>query len=727
MNALLVSAAVIVLGAAWWFLWRPVPQTSGRLTAAVRAEVRVERDERGVPHITAQSLDDLFFAQGYVTAQDRLWQLDSIRRLARGELSEVAGKVALESDTKARKLRIWRIAESSVAKLNAQERALLGAYARGVNAYIDEHRGRLSPEFRILGYEPRPWRMADTLVVGLEMFRTLTTTWDDDLLRYNLMQGGDPEKVRALFPARSGKEILPGSNAWVVSGRHTASGQPILANDPHLPFTLPSTWHMVHLKAPGLNVVGATLPGVPGVLSGHNEHIAWGITNLGFDVQDLYAEQIDLRSGRYVHKGEVKQAALESEWIAVKGQRPVRLASWLTVHGPVFTNSGAQNFALKWSAAEYGISASFVLDLNRAKNWEEFRAALRQMTGPGQNFVYADRAGNIGYQATGWLPGRRGFDGSLPLDGVQGEQEWEGVTPFEQMPSAFNPPSGRIVSANTNIFPASFPSSVSGQFASHYRQRQIDDLLRAREGWKPEEMLVVQKDVYSGLALFLTREAMEAVRRKGGAGPAREAVTLLQGWNGQMEKETPQPVVAQILFQQLRRRLGEKAHKEKGAEYRTEISAAVVEEMLRSRPPGWFEDWDAMLVDALADAYDEAKRKYGRNAQNWDYGAVNMVHLRHPVLGQIPWIGEYFNLPEARMSGWTYTVKQTTPKLGPSMRSVLTPGNWDGSLMNVTVGQSEHRLSGHYKDQWEAYYVGKSFPLEFTRVDARSTLLLKPR
>ncbi len=228
---------------------------------------------------------------------------------------------------------------------------------------------------------------------------------------------------------------------------------------------------------------------------------------------------------------------------------------------------------------------------------------------------------------TGWLPRRRGFDGAFPLDGASGQQEWDGIVPFDEMPTAFNPASGRIVSANTNIFPASFPYGLSGQFASHYRQTQIDAMLMARSGWRPEEMLVVQKDVYSALFDFLARQALAATASKK-RGPARQGADLLRNWNGQMEKGTPQPVVAQLLFQQVRRRFGQLANREKGAEYRTEISAAVVERLLRERPAGWFADWDSMLVDALGDAYEEAQRMYGRSDAKWDYGVMNTVHLR---------------------------------------------------------------------------------------------------
>jgi penicillin amidase len=726
-NALVLVLALVVLGAGYYFLWRTLPEDSGRLPAPVSGEVRVERDARGVPHITAPTVEDALFAQGYVTAQDRLWQMDAIRRRAAGELSEIAGRAALESDTTARKLRLRRIAEDSALRLNPQDRALLGAYARGVNHFIRTHHGRYSPEFQLLSYAPRPWRISDTLLVGLEMYRTLTTTWDDDLLRFQMLEGGQPEKVRALFPPRSGEEILPGSNAWAISGRHTASGKPILANDPHLPFTNPATWHMAHLKAPGLNVAGATLPGVPGIISGHNEFIAWGITNLGYDVQDLYLEQIDLRTGRYSHKAEVLQARAENEWVAVRGEKPVPMVAWVTIHGPVFTTVGRHAFTLKWTAAEHGLSSYAILDINRARNWQEFRAALRRFSGPGQNFVYADREGNIGYQATGWLPVRKGFDGSFPLDGASGLNEWEGIIPFEELPSSLNPPSGRIVSANQNVFPENLPYEVSGQFASHYRQRQIDDRLGSRQVWKPEEMLTIQKDVYSGLAHFLAQAAVRAVElHSAPPASALDGAGLLAGWNGQMEVRMGQPFLAQLLFQHVRRMLAEQANPGKGAQYRSEISGAVVEGLLRERPAGWVEDWDKLLVQALADAVDEGRRMQGRNLRKWDWGAFNAVALQHPVFARVPLASSWFNIGPVPMSGSSFSIKQTTRALGPSMRFVADLSEWDQSRMNLTLGQSGHRLSGHYKDHWEAYYVGKSFPLEFERIQAKAKLILAP-
>ena len=296
-NFLLILAIVCVLAGAWWIIGRTAPKTSGTLLAPVAAEVLVTRDSLGIPHISARSIEDALFAQGYATAQDRLWQMDMLRRVAAGELSEVAGKVALELDTTARKLRMRHIAERQLARLAPPERALLAAYVRGVNEYISKNDGRWGPEFVAMGYEPRPWSPIDTLLVGLHMDRTLTSSWETDLRKARMIADGDPAKVRRLFPQRTGGEIIPGSNAWAIRGTQTASGKPLLASDPHLEFSVPAPWYVVHLKAPGLNVIGGSLPGTPLVLIGHNENIAWGITSLQMDSQDLYIERIDMRTG----------------------------------------------------------------------------------------------------------------------------------------------------------------------------------------------------------------------------------------------------------------------------------------------------------------------------------------------------------------------------------------------------------------------------------------------
>ena len=411
---ILIALAVIVAAAAYYqVFYRALPQESGRIESFVTQKAVVERDTLGVPHITAGSLEDVLFVDGYETAADRMWQMDTLRRLAAGELSEILGPATIEADREARRLRLRRIAEQQYAALSPEELKPFAAYARGVNAYIESHRGGYGFEFTVLGYDPRPWRIVDSLLIGLQMYRTLTTQWRTKLVKEQMLRNGEPEKVNFLFPQRSGREIAPGgdlqvgSNAWAVAGRHTASGKPLVSSDAHLEFSIPGIWHMVHLRAPGLNVAGLELPGVPGVIIGHNERIAWGITNLGFDVQDLYIERMDLRTGQYLFQNHVEQARREREVIAIKGQNAEAIDTWVTRHGPVFIAENGRAMTLKWTAADASIFHNVFLDLDRARNWDEFRAVLSRFGGPGQNFVYADVDGNIGYQATGKLPIRR--------------------------------------------------------------------------------------------------------------------------------------------------------------------------------------------------------------------------------------------------------------------------------------------------------------------------------
>lgn len=727
-NGVIALVLVVFLAAVYWFAWRPLPETSGEIQAPVSAAAIIERDARGVPHIKAASMEDAIFLQGYATAQDRLFQMDGIRRVAGGELAEIIGPQALELDLEARRLGLRRIAEHDFAKLPQADRAPLTAYARGVNYYIETHRNRLPLEFSLARYEPRPWTMVDTMLVSGYMYRVLTSTWKDELSMEAMLDGGDPAKVHYLFPTWAGRDTQPGSNAWVISGKHTASGKPILCNDPHLEFGVPSVWHMVHLEAPGLHVTGAALPGAPFVIVGHNEQIAWGVTNMMVDVQDLFIEKLDAQTGRYLYRGQTEQASLVREVIAVRGQKPVEAPVWVTRHGPVFLTRGGKSYSVRWAAADAEFRFVFS-DVDRAANWQQFRAALRGYPGPGQNFVFADREGNIGYQATGRFPVRKGFTGQVPVDGSDGEHEWDSYVPFDDLPSNYNPPAGILVTANQNPFPHDYKWRINGNFASPDRWQQIGDLLRSREGWKPEEMLAVQKDVYSALCAFLAEQAVAAfdAKKPSRAGLA-EAVSVLRGWNGQMEKGTAAPLVATLLYLHLRHDIGDRGSPGKGDEYRFEfMSPFVVRRLLSERPAGWVPDWDKFLLDAFGDAVDEGKRMQGDRIAKWDWGVYNTVSMVNPVVSRIPYLGRWFEVGNVPMSGSTTTVKQTTRRLGPSMRFVADLSDWDKSLHNIAVGESGQVLSPHYKDQWEAYYTGKSFPMPFTHVEAKETLTVKPR
>ena len=367
-NIVIAILLVATAGAAYWFVWRPLPRRSGTLEAPVSAMVSVVYDRLGTPHIHAGSLDDALFAQGYVTAQDRLFQMDGLRRLSGGDLAEILGAAGLENDREARRFRFRRIAEEAYTTLPPADRAAFAAYARGVNFYIATHIHNLPLEFTLLQYQPRPWSAVDSLLICFHMFRNLTSTWRDEISKREMLAGGDAGKVNYLFAVRSGTEPQPGSNAWALSGRHTASGKPLLSNDMHLEYSLPGIWFMTHLEAPGLDVSGVALPGTPGIVVGHNQRIAWGITNLQFDVQDLYIEKLDPRTGRYLYRGQWEVAREEREIIRVKGQNPTELSVWVTRHGPLFLSEGNDRMALRWTALQAGSIQFPILDIDRARN-----------------------------------------------------------------------------------------------------------------------------------------------------------------------------------------------------------------------------------------------------------------------------------------------------------------------------------------------------------------------
>jgi penicillin amidase len=759
---LIVLIAILV----YWYAVRPLPKTTGEITAPISGSAAIRRDARGIPHIEASSWQDAVFLQGYATAQDRLWQMDGLRRFGAGELAEIFGRSVLSVDERSRRMRMRALADADVARLRPEEREVLVQYAKGVNYFIETHRGDYSLEFSLPGrsYDPRPWTLTDSMLVGLVMFRDLTDSSRFEFDKGALLSMADPLKVRTLFPAIQGGYVNPGSNAWAVSGAHAADGRPMLANDPHLAYGIPGTWHLVHLKAPGLDVSGAALPGLPCVITGRNQQIAWGVTNLEADLLDLYAEKLDRRTGRYIFQGNTEQAQLDRQMIGVQGTKPVQLDVWVTRHGPIVANEKGQSFSMRWVAAD-GLSFPF-LDINRAQDWRQFRAALSRYWGPVQNFVYADRAGNIGYQAAGRIPVRHDFSGDAPLDGSSGKFEWDGYIPFDQLPSILNPASGIVATANQNPFPPDFAYRINGSFADKYRVEQIRALLGAKKKLTVDDMLGIQKDVYSAYDRFLAQQVVAAFGHRGsGDGLVGDAVEVLRHWNGQMEKNEAAPMMTQLLNNRIgtmlvasllqpplstavQRELGsqpqnsaEKAGKPGRPGTKSVGMAAtrppvpdilprpqVIEALLRSRPTGWVadSDWDKWLLQNFQAALQDGRRRQGTPVSKWRWGQLLQWKFAHPVGKQLPIADRFFDIGPVEMSGSGTTVKQTTGTIGPSERMVVDFGDREGSGQNLPTGESGFVASGHYKDQWPAYYVGKSFPMEFDHVDAKDVLHVRP-
>jgi len=536
--------------------------------------------------------------------------------------------------------------------------------------------------------------------------------------------------VDFLFPPRSGGELQPGSNAWAVGGAHTASGKPLLCDDMHLEYSIPGIWYMVHLRAPGLDVSGVSLPGMPSVIVGHNQRIAWGVTNLHFDVQDLYIENFDPATGRYLYRGQWEQARQEREIIPVKGAKAVEMPLWITRHGPLYIDDATEHLALRWTAAEPGSFQFPFPELNRAGNWQEFTRALTRYPGPAQNFVYADVDGNIGYHATGFLPIRKGYTGDVPVDGSSGENEWQGFIPFDELPSFYNPPAGVIVTANQNPFPPDYAYAVNGNFASHYRSRQIRNLLTARNGWRAEDMLTVQKDVYSSFFRYLAQAIVEAYGRHKAQhtdlAQAGNAIELLRGWKGQMDKDAAAPLIATLAYERLKVLVAQSASPAMGAMYKYQMAPAVVETLLRTRPAGWFTDWDDAILRAFTQGLEDGRRNQGRDPGHWTYGNYEPLLLANPVGRHLPLVAGLFNIGPVAMSGSPTTVKQYNRDLGPSMRLDADLADWEHSLLEGTTGQSGQVLSRHYKDQWEHYYAAQSFPMQYRKVEAKDVLTLAP-
>jgi penicillin amidase len=734
-NILIAITLVAALIAFYWYFVRALPATSGAIRTTVSAPVQVDRDDLGIPHIKARTLEDAWFAEGYTTAEDRMFQMDGLRRLASGELAAIIGPAAIETDRDSRRLRMRRIAEQVYVGMPQPEKVAMQAYARGVNAYIESHRGRLPIEFVLIGYDPQPWSVIDSLLCGLHMIRTLTNDWKSKLVKQQMLRSGEPDKVSYLYSDRSGIEIMPGgdvhpgSNAWAVSGRHTASGKPMLSNDMHLDFGIPGVWHAEYIEAPGMKVAGVSLPGLPGILSGHNDRIAWGETNFEFDTQDLYIERIDLRTGQYVFNGRVEQAKSERELIQVKGRPVEEMVYWVTRHGPIIQAANGQALALRWAAAEPGAVADIFLDIDRAHNWNEFREAVGRLGGPPQNFAYGDVDGNIGYQASGKLPIRRDWSGGVPVDGSTGTNEWDGFIPFDQLPSTLNPPDGFVVTANQNPFPAEYPYRVEGGFDPGYRAKQIHDMLVA-SGHKltPADSLRIQKDVYSGFVHFIARQLVGAWDHRKGSDQQvfADAITLLRSWNGQMDKDRPEPLIAWLTWQYLRKSIAERASPGNGEVYDGKFATSMAEKLLRERPSAWFSDYNQLLLQCLGDGIEEGQRMQGKDPRRWKWGQYMFLSVQNPVISRVPFVGKYFNVGPVPMSGTGTSVKQTTRTLGPSERIDTVLGNWDASLMTLPIGESGSIASRHYRDQWDAYYNGQSFPMQFNKVNSKGTVMLMP-
>jgi penicillin G amidase len=747
---------------------------NGKLVASgLKQPVTVLRDRWGVAHIYAQNQHDLFFAQGFVAAQDRLFQMELWKRAGQGRLAEVLGASALLRDINARLLRYRGDMKSEYESYSPDTEEILRAFTDGINAEIRSLTAPGGPglplEFQLTGFAPEPWTPEDCLnrmaafsmtgnafsemqnaqllsklgaerasaLLDLDPKVTLDPATGVDfrgltpLLLKNLV-GSD---VRIEFPS----DAAEGSNNWTISGKLTTTGKPILANDPHRVIALPSLRYIVHLVAPGWNVIGAGEPGLPGVALGHNQQIAWGFTIFGLDQQDLYVEELNsIDPLQYKTPAGWERMRVEHEQFRIKQGPALKVDLKFTRHGPVLWEDGKRALALRWVGAEPG-TAGYLgsLAVDRAENWQQFEQAMERWKVPSENIVYADIEGNIGEHSTGLAPLRKNWTGLLPVPGAA-NYEWAGYVPNAELPHSFNPSAGFIATANHKMIPEKYPYNVGFEWAAPYRFHRIEEVLSHsrdnRQKLSLQGMVNLQTDIVS----LPARELLKLLRESSPKQTNAAAQLLLQ-WNSTLTRDSAPAALYEVWLRVLRKAVAQKA---KIADLVGEWSLEKVLEQLSAPPPETFGANAAVsrnqfLLETLDVAWKQMQQLHGPNPQKWSWGELHQVEFRHS-LDQVQGSKQLLDLGPIERPGDGYTVNATSfhgnsfeQEGGASYREILDTSDWDRSLAVNTAGQSGQPGSLHYADLLPLWDKGEYFPLLYSREaienEAKDRLLLEPK
>ncbi len=794
--AFLLILLTVAAGAGYAVARRSLPTISGELQlAGLSTPVTVYRDERGVPHIEASSLHDLYMAQGYVTAQDRLWQMDLSRRAAAGRLSEVMGESQLKTDRFMRTLNLVRAAEESVKSYEPWAKELLDAYAAGVNTYVEQAitSGKLPIEFTILGYKPEPWSIADSAIIGKFMAYDLGGNFASEVYRLQLRQkvgidladqllpvypefgptmiqyegkSSASEPVQLASTPHVGGEIdlsgllstaywpdpFVGSNNWVISGRLTQSGKPLLANDPHLAVRTPSIWYEQHLMVKDgpeqVNAYGVIFPGAPGIVIGQNDKIAWGVTNTAPDVQDLFVEKRNPENPyQFLYKGKWEDATVYKELIPVKGKEPVAFELVVTRHGPIVSevvgsekNRPQEALALKWTAHMGTPELEAVLRFTTAQNWDQFREALKKFQVPTQNFVFASVDGTIAYRAGGLVPVRAKGDGIHPVPGWTGEFEWTGFIPFDEMPESVNPAQGYIATANNKVIDDAYPHFITSSWSSPYRAMRIVEVLESKKGsLTAEDMQALQADYLNVQARMLLPVLLPAVEKASLSKTEREALALLRSWDYVESVDQGAPLLFHFWYDELIRLLYEPLMGEDLSKRVADLHN-VTDNALIAAAKGNENDWikaagglETLALSSYQTAVNQSSDLQGSNPAKWAWGEFHRMQPLHPIGGAVKQLGWILN-PKALPAGgsWTTVAQMKYGKdglvtnAGP-WRQVVDFADPVGKSRSIVLpGQSGHFLSPYYGDQADEHNQGQLFDRHFTDYTSGHKLMLKP-
>jgi len=793
---------------------RVLPQVAGEIRLrGLERPVTVIRDRWGVPHIYAQTTRDLFFAQAFVHAQDRLWQMELRRRISAGRLAEVLGAGALRRDLFSRTLGFQRGLADEYQHYDDEARAIISAYAAGVNAFIADNLDRLPIEFQLVGFEPAPWTDLDVLTravaynqggiwprkilrarliarLGAERARQLMPTDPDvpidvpDGLDYGWLDGsavadhldslGYPsdDELRGrkldLAPGATwsgSREVagdsVVGSNNWAVDGYKSVGGKPLLASDPHLGIAHPSHWYEMHLVGPGrsdrgdFDVIGCSTPGQPGIVIGHNRRIAWGLTNASADIQDIYVEEFDPTDPlRYrTPTGWAPVTAIEEEFPVRGESQPQRQTIRITRHGPILHTSpdGRWGLALRWTAYEPGSVFTQMLDVNRARDWSEFNAAVRTWSAPPMNFLYADVDGNVGHIAAGFYPRRRRGVGLVPVPGWVDDYEWDGCAPFEHCPQTFNSAEHFLATANQRTTSASAPHPVSHEWDAGFRAARIKSRLHAQRRWSVADMAALQSDVASLPAQMIVPYVLAAISQDR-HGDAVLAAELLRRWDGVLDAGSAAAALYEVILHRwfanaFRPRLGEDLF----PHYIDQTSSVLLAALRLLEQPDAF--WlapasgdatadpaqmrDAVLRRCVREAVAELRQRLGDDPQAWRWGRLHTIYFVHGA-ARTPELKRLLNVGPFEMPGDGFTPNNTGQNFRfsyrqvavASYRQVVDLGNPDASLSIHTIGQSGQAESPHFADYAPLWARGEYHPMLFTRAAiadaAAATLVLQP-
>ncbi len=737
-------------------------QIEGRIeVSGLDSVVEVRRDRWGVPHIYARTQHDLFFAQGYVAAQDRLWQMEMWRRAGEGRLAELVGGSAVERDKFARLVRYRGDMEAEWKSYAPDARQIVRAFVQGVNAHINHVKIRPPIEFTLLGISPEPWS-DEVPLLRLAAF-DVSGNADQEILRARLVAVAGTKKTEQLWPTDpfrtldpapgldlngidttiavgmfdafrpAGYERITGSNNWVVTGSRTATGKPLLANDPHRSIALPALRYVTHLVGPGWNVIGAGEPALPGVALGHNERVGFGFTVVGMDQQDVYVEQVrdcgtrekNLVRRCSLYKGAWRPIRVLLDTIRVRGETPRVVELQFTRHGPIVGEDSGRVFVLRSATSEPGAAAYLAsLSLDRARDWQSFLAAAARWKTPTENLVYADVDGNIGWVAAGLMPVRR-WSGLLPVPG-DGRYEWDGWVPFARLPKSYNPSAGFIVTANHNILPRGYSIPLNYEFAPPHRADRITGVLRDSTGWTVAAFQRLQHDEYVDIARRLVPVLLSAARGRGVA--ERDDVRALARWNFVMSRDSVAPLLYQAWYNALSGRVYAALASGAARDAVPYRDAELVVRMATGTEWGAARR-DSMALAAFDDAIADLTRRLGHDRSGWVWGAVHRALFRHPL-------AEAFDLAATPRGGNGQTVNMTgggnlLQTGGASFREILDPSDWDNSVATSTPGQSGQPGSAFYGDLLPMWARGEYFPLVYSRArveqETRHVLELVPR